>query len=154
MTHRRTEMRTHDGVFVVSRALRRFETLKDEVQYRESLFGEETHQSRPSVAVIQETNEVGRYNGAANIRQSRMQRRSAIKPTNRILPERLLRSAGKQPSHHNNYKNTHDLRVAFSEFYLILVLLQKFQLLNFTGFRKILKKHDKMFETTRGEDWR
>lgn len=28
------------------------------------------------------------------------------------------------------------------------------QNLNFTGFRKILKKHDKIFETMRGADWR
>lgn len=28
------------------------------------------------------------------------------------------------------------------------------QNLNFTGFRKILKKHDKIFETARGADWR
>ncbi|GLD47739.1 xenotropic and polytropic retrovirus receptor 1 homolog, partial [Lates japonicus] len=26
--------------------------------------------------------------------------------------------------------------------------------LNFTGFRKILKKHDKILETSRGADWR
>ncbi|KAG7269249.1 hypothetical protein CRUP_024172, partial [Coryphaenoides rupestris] len=29
-----------------------------------------------------------------------------------------------------------------------------YQNLNFTGFRKILKKHDKILETTRGADWR
>lgn len=28
------------------------------------------------------------------------------------------------------------------------------QNLNFTGFRKILKKHDKILDTTRGADWR
>lgn len=28
------------------------------------------------------------------------------------------------------------------------------QNLNFTGFRKILKKHDKILETSRGADWR
>jgi SPX domain protein involved in polyphosphate accumulation len=36
----------------------------------------------------------------------------------------------------------------------MLILLQKYQLLNFTGFRKILKKHDKLFQTNRGEEWR
>lgn len=39
-----------------------------------------------------------------------------------------------------------DLKLAFAEFYLSLVLLQNYQSLNFTGFRKILKKHDKVNE--------
>ena len=42
----------------------------------------------------------------------------------------------------------------FSEFYLNLVLLQNYQQLNATGFRKILKKHDKLMLNDRGMDWR
>lgn len=49
-----------------------------------------------------------------------------VKP---VLPTRKLR----------------DLKLAFSEFYLSLILLQNYQNLNHTGFRKILKKHDKVF---------
>ena len=41
-------------------------------------------------------------------------------------------------------KSMHDIKLAFSEFYLSLILLQNYQSLNFTGFRKILKKHDKV----------
>uniref|UniRef100_A0AAQ5ZQ60 SPX domain-containing protein n=1 Tax=Amphiprion ocellaris TaxID=80972 RepID=A0AAQ5ZQ60_AMPOC len=52
---------------------------------------------------------------------------------------------------HHNIK---DLKLAFSEFYLSLILLQNYQNLNFTGFRKILKKHDKILDTCRGADWR
>lgn len=37
-----------------------------------------------------------------------------------------------------------EMKLAFSEFYLSLILLQNYQNLNFTGFRKILKKHDKV----------
>lgn len=48
----------------------------------------------------------------------------------------------------------HDLKLAFSEFYLSLILLQNYQTLNWTGFRKILKKHDKLMTTTRGVVWR
>lgn len=33
-----------------------------------------------------------------------------------------------------------ELKLAFSEFYLSLILLQNYQNLNFTGFRKIMKK--------------
>ncbi|XP_035270519.1 xenotropic and polytropic retrovirus receptor 1a [Anguilla anguilla] len=51
-------------------------------------------------------------------------------------------------------RNIKDLQLAFSEFYLSLILLQNYQNLNFTGFRKILKKHDKILETPRGADWR
>lgn len=44
-------------------------------------------------------------------------------------------------------RKLHDLKLAFSEFYLSLILLQNYQNLNFTGFRKILKKHDKVISS-------
>lgn len=47
-----------------------------------------------------------------------------------------------------------DLKLAFSEYYLSLVLLQNYQNLNYTGFRKILKKHDKNLNTDSGARWR
>lgn len=47
-----------------------------------------------------------------------------------------------------------ELKLAFSEFYLSLVLLQNYQNLNFTGFRKILKKHDKLLQCSNGSHWR
>ena len=47
-----------------------------------------------------------------------------------------------------------DLKLAFSEYYLGLVLLQNYQNLNYTGFRKILKKHDKNLCTDSGANWR
>ncbi|XP_063729552.1 xenotropic and polytropic retrovirus receptor 1 homolog [Symsagittifera roscoffensis] len=47
-----------------------------------------------------------------------------------------------------------DLKVAYSELYLSLILLQNYQSLNFTGFRKILKKHDKICETQSGAEFR
>nr|XP_057917961.1 xenotropic and polytropic retrovirus receptor 1 homolog isoform X2 [Doryrhamphus excisus] len=52
------------------------------------------------------------------------------------------------------HRNIKDLQLAFSEFYLSLILLQNYQNLNFTGFRKILKKHDKILDTSRGAHWR
>ncbi|XP_030079959.1 xenotropic and polytropic retrovirus receptor 1 isoform X1 [Drosophila hydei] len=45
------------------------------------------------------------------------------------------------------------LRNAYSEYYLTLVLLQNFQSLNETGFRKICKKYDKYLRSTSGGDW-
>ncbi|XP_069698785.1 solute carrier family 53 member 1-like [Periplaneta americana] len=47
-----------------------------------------------------------------------------------------------------------ELKLAFSEFYLSLILLQNYQTLNFTGFRKILKKHDKLLSVDIGARWR
>ncbi|XP_076635926.1 solute carrier family 53 member 1 [Colletes latitarsis] len=58
-----------------------------------------------------------------------------IKP---LLPTRKLR----------------ELKLAFSEFYLSLILLQNYQNLNYTGFRKILKKHDKLLSVDSGSKWR
>uniref|UniRef100_A0A1A9V6M8 SPX domain-containing protein n=1 Tax=Glossina austeni TaxID=7395 RepID=A0A1A9V6M8_GLOAU len=50
-------------------------------------------------------------------------------------------------------KELSKLRMAFSELYLHLVLLQNYQLLNYTGFRKILKKYDKILGDTKGKEW-
>lgn len=48
-------------------------------------------------------------------------------------------------------KNKHlSLKRAVSEFYYSLILLQNFQQLNRTGFRKVLKKHDKLAQSKRG----
>lgn len=46
-----------------------------------------------------------------------------------------------------------EFKTAFSEFYLSLILLQNYQSLNHTGFRKILKKHDKLLSVDFGRTW-
>lgn len=51
-------------------------------------------------------------------------------------------------------RKLNDLKMAFSEFYLSLILLQNYQKLNHTGFRKILKKHDKLLMNDLGSKWR
>merc|ERR1719209_1240510 len=51
-------------------------------------------------------------------------------------------------------RKVNDFKLAFSEFYLSLILLQNYQQLNFTGFRKILKKHDKLMNAENGAEWR
>lgn len=51
-------------------------------------------------------------------------------------------------------RKMHEIKLGFSEFYLSLVLLQNYQNLNFTGFRKILKKHDKLMNNDAGAKWR
>ncbi|XP_065265175.1 solute carrier family 53 member 1 isoform X2 [Emys orbicularis] len=80
----------------------------------------------------------------------------AQKETNGLTTVRQRRKAVFHLSHEERvqHRNIRDLKLAFSEFYLSLILLQNYQNLNFTGFRKILKKHDKILETPRGADWR
>lgn len=68
---------------------------------------------------------------------------------------RLLKKDDKAAAvEHPVKKSLNDIKLAFSEFYLSLILLQNYQTLNFTGFRKILKKHDKLTSSDRGAHWR
>ncbi len=66
------------------------------------------------------------------IRLKKLEKRPDAKPDQIGLPPK------------NATRKLHDLKLALSEFYLNLILLQNYQSLNFTGFRKILKKHDKV----------
>ena len=67
--------------------------------------------------------------------------------------QRLMEKNKQRQLKNQKYKKEHDMKLAFSEFYLSLILLQNYQTLNNTGFRKILKKHDKVFKTDRGAEW-
>ncbi|CAF3536748.1 unnamed protein product [Rotaria sp. Silwood1] len=53
----------------------------------------------------------------------------------------------------SNYNHIDDLKLAFSELYLLLVLLQNYQTLNYMSFKKILTKHDKLFHRLNGIEW-
>ncbi|GFS97135.1 xenotropic and polytropic retrovirus receptor 1 homolog [Trichonephila clavipes] len=66
----------------------------------------------------------------------------------------VKKALNRQVKRNVQYRKIHELRLAFSEFYLSLILLQNYQNLNFTGFRKILKKHDKLLGTDAGAKWR
>ncbi|ESO09765.1 hypothetical protein HELRODRAFT_117079 [Helobdella robusta] len=52
-----------------------------------------------------------------------------------------------------SHKTLREIKLAFSEFYLNLVLLQNYQTLNYQGFKKICKKHDKLTKSSRGAQW-
>ncbi|GAB0090413.1 xenotropic and polytropic retrovirus receptor 1 [Sergentomyia squamirostris] len=67
----------------------------------------------------------------------------------RKLPSKYLLRKKNVPA-----RKIQELKLAFSEFYLSLILLQNYQNLNFTGFRKILKKHDKLLSVDFGAKWR
>lgn len=98
------------------------------------------------IAPSRKTNKVGQSTDSTT---HRVKSPSANKLS--FIPDQFLKENGKQRKPCKDIKN---LKLAFSEYYLMLVLLQKYQLLNFTGFVKILKKHDKLFQTNRGYEWR
>ncbi|XP_013073441.2 xenotropic and polytropic retrovirus receptor 1 homolog [Biomphalaria glabrata] len=82
-------------------------------------------------------------------RHTQLRRRKASMANLQLFKDKELKGQAM-----SSMRKLHDLKLAFSEFYLSLVLLQNYQTLNFTGFRKILKKHDKMMQTTTGSEWR
>ncbi|XP_071499190.1 xenotropic and polytropic retrovirus receptor 1 homolog [Diadema antillarum] len=77
------------------------------------------------------------------MRKNALRRRSSF-----FIPEQLDSENRVIKSHKRKIA---DLKLAFTEFYLSLILLQNYQELNFTGFRKILKKHDKMLNNQSGD---
>jgi len=58
---------------------------------------------------------------------------------------------------HNIYtgerKNEKELKLAFSEFYLSLIIIQDYQKFNMMGFQKIMKKFDKNLSCDNGANW-
>ena len=50
-------------------------------------------------------------------------------------------------------KNEKELKLAFSEFYLSLIIIQDYQKFNMLGFQKILKKFDKNLTCKNGAEW-
>lgn len=62
-----------------------------------------------------------------------------------------LRTNGRTKALRTTRNKHSSLKKAFSEFYLGLALLQHFQQLNHTGFRKVLKKYDKLARSDRGK---
>ncbi|BHF74099.1 Xenotropic and polytropic retrovirus receptor 1 [Sparganum proliferum] len=87
----------------------------------------------------------GRINDMETLlrRRNTIRQKTVDKPTDNQL--------GKAPV--SPTLSLHDLKLAYSEYYLSLVLLQNYQSLNYTGFRKILKKHDKLFQRSNGLQW-
>lgn len=114
--------------------------------------------------------------GGATTQQPQQNRRQSIAAKSQMIPIKQRQQKLHQPNqtttltsnlHQYNFANygtlstttgidrkkLNDLKLAFSEFYLSLVLLQNYQRLNFTGFRKIFKKHDKLMGNEEGKRW-
>ncbi|UJR08698.1 hypothetical protein I4U23_012956 [Adineta vaga] len=137
----------------LAEALRRWETLKNEVGHMEQARRHVSHRSGASGAEASVNNDQHDETKSSTIKR-RSEDHTVMAPLTRVLPERLVEKTREKQTQRVQYRKRNDLKLAFSEFYLMLVLLQNYQTLNFTGFRKILKKHDKLFQTARGEEWR
>ncbi|KAH9594410.1 Xenotropic and polytropic retrovirus receptor 1, variant 3 [Schistosoma haematobium] len=115
-------------------------------------FGREGDKCRVSVRENGSTNtpiwnKISKIQSEENSELRRRQSRSKQSENPKYDAQRLDRRK-------KTFRKLHDLKLAFSEFYLSLVLLQNYQSLNFTGFRKILKKHDKLLRRNTGLLWR
>lgn len=131
------------------RALRRWETLKYEAGHMEQSRRHASHRTTTDNAAENDPNE------SSGIKRRTVREDTTTRtPLTRVIPERIMEKTREKQTQRVQYRKRNDLKLAFSEFYLMLVLLQNYQTLNFTGFRKILKKHDKLFQTNRGEEWR
>ncbi|CAF0963545.1 unnamed protein product [Adineta steineri] len=146
----------------LAEALRRWETLKHEAVHVEQARRHGSHRTNATSSTTHPTNDQntgatttdGNKSTTVKRRSIHVEEHDIMAPLTRVLPERLIERTREKQTQRLQYRKRIDLKLAFSEFYLMLVLLQNYQTLNFTGFRKILKKHDKLFQTTRGEEWR
>lgn len=153
----------------LAEAQRKFETLKNGLKESNSLFKSNYKPDRQRKKSIEEEDDdqeeekalEDQTNNTENIESSKL---GLIKDrvTEKVadgadvaqsLTKRIVEKNKQRQLKNQKYKKEHDLKLAFSEFYLSLILLQNYQTLNNTGFRKILKKHDKVFKTDRGSEW-
>lgn len=132
----------------LSEALRKYATLKNALkffQFRDGPISPTSANNADAADTEASFNAERRASTNPSMGASARKRSVFQRTTNE--PEEV-KSAAKQ------YKKVHDLKLAFSEFYLSLILLQNYQNLNFQGFRKIMKKHDKLFKVNLGTDYR
>lgn len=140
----------------LAEAQRKFETLKSELKGDKNYIGASSTNLTGSTSGI---GSGGKNNSATTSAVAAASVVAAsgeneVSPGERTLTKRLIEKSKKRQVKNKHFRKINDLKLAFSEFYLSLILLQNYQSLNFTGFRKILKKHDKIFKTESGSDWR
>jgi SPX domain protein involved in polyphosphate accumulation len=149
----------------LAEAQRKFETLNNELNITNELaFERKVRMSSMNIDAIDEDEELLKDAKMLDDEEetkppgfNRRRLANKLKDANNEAQSFLKRVSEKnriRQLRHKKYKKDNDLKLAFSEFYLSLILLQNYQNLNYDGFRKILKKHDKVFKTSRGCDWR
>uniref|UniRef100_A0A0X3NI83 Xenotropic and polytropic retrovirus receptor 1 homolog n=1 Tax=Schistocephalus solidus TaxID=70667 RepID=A0A0X3NI83_SCHSO len=122
-------------------------------KYQPSKSVDNPRQSRPSSSFEfgsrVSMSQISLPDGRINDMETLLRRRNTIRQ--KIVDKPTDNQLGKAPV--SPTLSLHDLKLAYSEYYLSLVLLQNYQTLNYTGFRKILKKHDKLFQRSNGLQW-
>ncbi|CAL8072122.1 unnamed protein product [Calicophoron daubneyi] len=129
----------------ISLSRRRHESVKRSISGRNDSVGKDSVSENLKIRSSFNVDLEGRQS-VEGVRNRRL-RSNTPAQKKKAIPNNLLKKEKK------TYRKIHDLKLAFSEFYLSLVLLQNYQTLNFTGFRKILKKHDKLFRRNNGLAW-
>nr|VZH94614.1 unnamed protein product [Spirometra erinaceieuropaei] len=126
---------------------------KSSSNHQQSKSVDNTKRSRPSLSFEfgsrATKSQIGLRNGKINDMEGLLRRRNTV--LQRTSDKSIGNLLGKEPP--SPIPSLHNLKLAYSEYYLSLVLLQKYQTLNGTGFRKILKKHDKLFQRVNGLQW-
>ncbi|XP_034482686.1 xenotropic and polytropic retrovirus receptor 1 [Drosophila innubila] len=123
--------------------------------FEDQFFGECQHElTRVNNFFLEKLAEARRKHGTLKLQLLATSRAPGHTASLNSLPSQRM-SAVSMPSTSSNRKlmTQRQLRNAYSEFYLTLVLIQNFQSLNETGFRKICKKYDKYLKSNRGAAW-
>ncbi|CAF3333525.1 unnamed protein product [Rotaria socialis] len=138
----------------LAETLRLFEPLKKELNRIE-----QNHQSQhdmSSTILILDDSQGG---GNGRIRSDRTLLAPLSAPNSfrtwlgQMKPRKSVETIQKLQRERTQNRKVNELKAAFSEFYLMLVLLKNYQTLNSSGFRKILAKHDKLYLMTSGDEW-
>ncbi|XP_017056627.1 xenotropic and polytropic retrovirus receptor 1 [Drosophila ficusphila] len=88
-----------------------------------------------------------------NFQLSLVTRRRNQQDSGSLTSKESTTSRARRPEDNRKMPSIKKLRLAMSEFYLSLIMLQHYQTLNITAFRKICKKYDKNLKSESGFDW-
>ena len=143
----KSEIKDENTNLIDKRKDKRSKSMVTEIAADDENEDEDSHTNNGKAdAVKMSSNETplrNRNRGSENTQQQQQQLTSIINGAQNITL-RFLEKTRQRKIKQKQFRKEHDLKLAFSEFYLSLILLQNYQTLNFTGFRKILKKHDKV----------
>ena len=142
----------------LAEAQRKFENLKSELTNTYNFLEKKNLKSRKNTITVVESVENDRdddddtqNNMTSLLRKKSLHSKDDADPQSeknkrdgKNIAQRIIQKNKERQLKQKTYRKEHDLKLAFSEFYLSLILLQNYQTLNHTGFRKILKKHDKV----------
>ena len=133
----------------LAEAQRKFENLKNDLTNTFNYLERKNLKNKKNVDLvveIEEKDEEDVENTKALLGNKDYTDKEVAKKSDRSqnIARRLIEKNKERQLKQKTFRKEHELKLAFSEFYLSLILLQNYQTLNHTGFRKILKKHDKV----------